>query len=135
MKELNEAYFDLGLIEARCEDTRTMISAFVGVFLDLAPSSAAVGVRIDIKIPAMPMPSASLLERRKTIPRISRFDDLCRETKIAELDKARALIAEFDALHRERCNLSYALQCAHADHMAKLWQVGYTIKNRSVVPL
>ena len=134
MKELNEAYFDLGVLVERCHQSQRMISSYARTFFDLCTESVAVGVPVDVKIPRTPMASNDLMRGLSFVP-ASLAHELPAEIKRERLVEIRKTIAGFEDLHRERSKLSYMLQCAHADHMVKLWGVGYTIKNGSVVPL
>lgn len=134
MKELDEAYFDLDVLAERCWQSQRMISSYARVFLDLSVQSNVVGVPVNVRIPPMPSASHELMCDLSFVQsRSSR--DLPDAVKQVRLTEVRKTISGFENLHRELSKLSYSLQCAHADHMANLWKVGYTIKNGSVVPL
>jgi hypothetical protein len=132
MKELNEAYFDLGVLVERCHQSQRIISSYASTFFDLCAESAVVGAPVDLKISLMPMASDELMRGLSFIPVSHELPDEIKRERLAEVRKS---IAGFEDLHRQRSKLSYMLQCAHADHMVKLWSIGYTIKNGSVVPL
>lgn len=137
-KELNVSVLDLQAVVERCEQARAIISSYVELFLMLVAPSAEVGAPVRVYIPHLsltPQPLSEFMSSFMPWKYAVLNRDIPDFEKIEELQSIQEALAGYEAYHRELAGISFDLQCAHADHMAKLWKIGYTIKNSSVVPL